>query len=58
MLSAEKIKCPSCGKHVMKKVLLVTEGKCNNCGYHIAGSISSFVKKVLPSKDLGPAALA
>lgn len=43
MLSTSKIKCPRCNKHILKRVMLATHGKCNNCGYKIAGAITSFV---------------
>ena len=43
MLSASKVKCPRCNKHILKRVMLMTQGKCNNCGYKIAGAITSFV---------------
>lgn len=45
MLSPSKIKCPKCSKQVLKKVMLATSGKCNNCGYKIAGAITNFVSR-------------
>lgn len=45
MLSTSKIKCPRCKQHLLKKILLATHGKCNNCGYTIAGAITNFVSK-------------
>lgn len=43
MLSPTKIKCPHCSKQMLKRVMLVTRGKCSNCGYKIAGAITNFV---------------
>jgi hypothetical protein len=40
----------------MKRVLVLTEGKCNNCGYHMTGSISNFFKKAGLSSENGPSA--
>lgn len=53
MLSAAKLKCPRCNRQILKRVILITKGKCNNCGYKIAGAITSFVstpKSVLETK--------
>jgi ssDNA-binding Zn-finger/Zn-ribbon topoisomerase 1 len=36
------IKCPKCEKQVKKKILKLTNGRCNNCGYMLAGSLSRF----------------
>jgi len=36
------IKCPKCEKQVKKKILKLTNGRCNNCGYMLAGSLSKF----------------
>lgn len=51
MFSTSKIKCPRCSKQILKRVMLVTHGKCNNCGYVIAGAITSFVSKPKPAFD-------
>ena len=45
MSDASKIKCPRCSRFVLKKVILATHGKCNNCGYMIAGAITDFAAK-------------
>ena len=42
MLSPTKLKCPKCSRHVLKQVVLMTNGKCNNCGYKITGALTSF----------------
>lgn len=45
MLSPTKIKCPRCNNHMLKKILVATHGRCNSCGYTIAGAITNFVSK-------------
>lgn len=52
MISASKIKCPHCGRQIMKKVIAATKGKCNNCGYLIAGSMSRFLPKPKSTIDI------
>lgn len=52
MLSTSKIKCPNCGRHIMKKIIAATEGRCNNCGYLIASSIMNFVAKPKSTLDM------
>lgn len=42
MLSSAKLKCPKCNRHVLKQIILMTHGKCNNCGYKIAGALTTF----------------
>jgi len=37
-----KVKCPKCGKLIPKRILLLTNGKCNNCGYQIASPMTIF----------------
>lgn len=49
MFSPTKVKCPRCNRQILKKVILATRGKCNNCGYTIASAITSFVPKPSPS---------
>ncbi len=51
MLPTSKIKCPRCNKNILKKVMLATQGKCNNCGYKIAGAITSFVTRPKSALD-------
>ncbi len=51
MLSVEKLKCPRCGKLVLKKVLVFTEGKCNNCGYFLTNSITKFIAAKIPVRQ-------
>lgn len=53
MSDASKVKCPGCNKFVLKKIIFATHGKCNNCGYTIAGSITSFLSKPKSVLDLG-----
>ena len=52
MLSTSKLKCPRCNKHILKRVMLMTKGKCNNCGYKIAGAITSFVSRPKSALDV------
>ncbi len=49
-LSNSKIKCPRCGTKILKIVVKVTQGKCNNCGYMIAGSLSNFSSVAVKSQ--------
>ena len=51
MVSTSKLKCPRCGRQVLKKVMLVTSGKCNNCGYKIAGAITNFISMPKPTSE-------
>lgn len=44
MISTTKLKCPHCNRQVLKRVILATKGKCNNCGYLMTGAITNFVK--------------
>ena len=37
-----KVKCPKCGKQVLKKILKITRGKCNSCGFTLSGSMTRF----------------
>jgi uncharacterized Zn finger protein len=39
----KNINCPRCGKPVLRKILKLTEGKCNNCGYLFANSLTKFI---------------
>jgi uncharacterized Zn finger protein len=48
VLSTEKLKCPRCGRLVLKKIVKATNGKCNNCGYFLASSITDFVAQKVP----------
>ena len=52
MFSADKLKCPKCQRQVLKKVIAVTKGKCNNCGYKLAGTIMGFVPKPKSTMDM------
>jgi len=52
MSSASKIKCPKCSKQVPKRTIMVTGGKCNNCGYRIAGIITRFAPTPRATFDL------
>lgn len=52
MFSADKVKCPKCQRHVMKKIMAATNGKCNNCGYTIANSMAAFVPKPRTTMDM------
>jgi uncharacterized Zn finger protein len=38
-----KIKCPKCSRLIPKHIVKNTNGKCNNCGYLLANSITLFL---------------
>ena len=40
-----KVKCPSCGRLIPKKILLINEGHCPYCGHLIASPILAFTSK-------------
>lgn len=52
MSSSSNIKCPKCNRQVPKRTIMVTEGKCNNCGYRIAGTITRFAPTPKAAFDL------
>lgn len=41
-MSLANVKCPKCKKQVPKRVLKLTHGKCNNCGFMLASSLTRF----------------
>lgn len=52
MISSSKLKCPKCSRQVLKRTIIVTKGKCNNCGYKIAGNITNFAPTPNAAFDL------
>lgn len=42
-MSVTKVKCPKCNRQILKRVLKITHGKCNNCGFLLANSLTKFV---------------
>jgi len=45
MLVPLKIKCPRCKRLIPKRILKLTDGRCNNCGYLLANSLKTFTSK-------------
>lgn len=41
-MSLANIKCPRCKKQVLKRILKMTNGKCNSCGFILASSLTTF----------------
>ena len=41
-MSLANVKCPKCKKQVPKRVLKLTHGKCNSCGFMLASSLTRF----------------
>ncbi|OGI14617.1 hypothetical protein A3K63_03710 [Candidatus Micrarchaeota archaeon RBG_16_49_10] len=42
VMSLANVKCPKCKKQVPKRVLKLTHGKCNSCGFMLASSLTRF----------------
>lgn len=41
-MSIAKVKCPKCGKIILKKELKLTHGKCSKCGFVLSSSLTRF----------------
>ena len=41
-MSLMNIKCPKCGKTMKKRILKITNGRCNNCNFLLSGSLTRF----------------
>jgi ribosomal protein L37AE/L43A len=58
MFSASKVRCPKCERQVPKRIMLINHGRCNNCGYKIAGALTTFAPLPKSSLDLGPSGVS
>ncbi|MDI6798758.1 MAG: hypothetical protein QMD12_02060 [Candidatus Aenigmarchaeota archaeon] len=41
-MGVTKVKCPKCGKQILKRVLKTTHGRCDKCGFLLSSSLAIF----------------